>query len=153
MQKLHPIGQPTDGITVAATEPPPLRQTYSQRTGLQAGNNFRMPDRCAVVLSQITPHPGNSFAAHIMVGVHDFLDSWNRGDVTAHDNHRLRRVLPHDPAHFANFAHVYDDRRNSHHIVIRRAQFSRMNDSREGKSINVHGAEIFAWIIMMPHER
>jgi hypothetical protein len=30
---------------------------------------------------------------------------------------------------------------------------SRVNFSHEGKSISVLGAVMFAWIIMMPHER
>ena len=61
--------------------------------------------------------------------------------------------LAHHAAHLAHLADVDDDRGDAHDVVVVASSVRARSASRVGKSSTVQGAEIFAWIIMMPQER
>ena len=81
------------------------------------------------------------------------FNAWNRGHVPAHYNHRLRANSRDHAAHLAHLTDIHDDGRNANHVVLLLLSARGQSASRVGKSSTVQGAEIFAWIIMMPHER
>ena len=56
-------------------------------------------------------------------------------------------------AHLAHLAEVGDDARDADDVVLRRAQLALESAPSVGKSSSVLGAEMFCWIIIMPHER
>ena len=70
------------------------------------------------LISQITPHPGHSLAAHNVVGVDEPINAWNRGHVSAHYNHGLRGDTPNHATHLAHLTQVHDDGRNANHVVL-----------------------------------
>ena len=89
---------------------------------------------------------------HDVVGVDHRLDARNGGHVPAHHDLGLGRDAPRDAAHLAHLADVDDDRGDADDVVIV-GRSSASKASRVGKSSTVVGAEIFRWIIRMPHER
>ncbi len=58
VQKLQPIGQPTDGIMVAAVDPRPAGQLEPHHAVAESGRDLRMLDRLRRVLIQERSHPG-----------------------------------------------------------------------------------------------
>ena len=122
VQKLHPIGQPTDGMMVAAVLPlspgsgmpmvrPPKPDTISGwRTG------------ALVVLAQESAHPRNAVALHDVVGVDHVLDPGNRRHMAAHHDGGARRHASHHPAHLGHLADVHDNRSDPHDVVRMRGE-------------------------------
>ena len=153
VQKLQPIGQPTDGMMVAAVVPLLLRQRDAQDARAEAGDDLGMADRRALVLAQEAAHPGDAVAAHDVVGVDHRLDAGNGGHVPADHDRGLRRELAHHAAHLAHLADVDDDRGDADDVVVGWRCSSAAKASRVGKSSTVVGAEMFSWIIRMPQER
>ena len=112
-----------------------------------------MPDRSVLIFAEIAAHPGDAFAVHDVIGVDHLFDAGDGGDVSADDDHRMRREFADHAAHLAHLADVDDDRRRCRRRRIDCVLSSRAKSSRVGKSSTVQGAEMFSWIIMMPHER
>ena len=123
VQKLQPIGHPTEGIIVAAVAP--LRS--GRRMPMM---RVRMPEtisgwlnRGGLVFAEIAAHPSDTLAPHDVIGVDHLFDTWDRGDVSADDDGRLRRELADHAAHLTDFADVHDDRRDAHDVVLVGRQF------------------------------
>ena len=49
-----------------------------------------MADRSVLVFSQITPHPGDAFTFHDVVGVDHRFQAWNSRNMSAHHDYRIR---------------------------------------------------------------
>ncbi len=85
------MGQPTDGMMVAAV--PPFRcgrRTPMMRVS-QTGNNGGVADRRVLVFSQVAAHPGDAFSAHDVIGINHPLQAGNGSYVSAHHDHGIRR--------------------------------------------------------------
>ena len=137
---------------VAAVVPLRDGQREAHRARAEAGDDFGMADRRAFVLAQKAAHPRNAVAAHDVVGVDHLLDFRNGRHVPADHDRRFRRQFSHHAAHLAHLADVHDDRGDADDVVVVGAQFLGKRFAR-GKSSTVVGAEMFFWIIRMPHER
>jgi len=109
------MGQPTDGIIVAAFF---LRHAQSHDARLKPGNDLGMADGRVGIFAQVLPHPGDSFAAHNVVGIDHVLKARSRGHVPADNDFRLRRKLAHHAAHLAHLADVDDDRRDADDVIF-----------------------------------
>jgi hypothetical protein len=89
VQKLHPMGQPTEGMTVAAVRPLWLGSRIPMMR-LDSGNYTGMADRRMLVFSEVAAHPGDSFAADNVIGIDYVVNVGSRGDVPADTNYRMR---------------------------------------------------------------
>ena len=122
VQKLQPIGQPTDGMIVAAGLPPPRgagnpisrKPNDDGMTGCSIGRSGSSP--------RILAQPRHALALHDVIGVDHRLDARNRRDVPADDDRRPRRVLPDEPAHLPDLADVDDDADEADDVVVVRRQ-------------------------------
>ena len=118
VQKLHPMGQPTEGMIVAAVAPlrsgtriPMMRVRIPETmAGWRIGAPF--------ILAEIAAHPGDAFAAHDVVRVDHLFDAGNGGDVPTDDNRRIRRKLADHAAHLAHLCHIHDDRGDANDVVL-----------------------------------
>ena len=119
MQKLQPIGQPTDGIMVADGSPPPCGIFMPSMREPNEDPDGRMLDRRVNRFAQKLAEPPDPFALDDVVCIQHLLDAGDRGHMAADHNGRFRGVLPDQPAHLAHFAHVADDARDSDHLVLR----------------------------------
>ena len=120
-QKLQPSGQPTEGMTVAATSP---------RRSFTLTPRFRVPKPEVIIgwrsgrssfsprkrRNQRTPSPRTMWSASIRSA-----EIGDVGDVPADDDLGVRQVLPHQLAHLLHFVDVGDDRRDADHVVLVRA--------------------------------
>ena len=110
-QKLQPSGQPTDGISVAATSPG--RSFDGRRPALRVpmpGDDQRMADGLVLVLAQEPPEPAHALALDDVVGVDPLVQIGDVGDVPADDDRRVRLVLADQLAHLLHLEQVGDDR-------------------------------------------
>ena len=98
-QKLQPSGQPTDGISVAATSPGCSRTRDAQVPRADAGEDRRVADGPLGVLAQEAAEPAHALAADDVVGVDPLGQVGHVGDVPADDDLRLRLVLADQLAH------------------------------------------------------
>ena len=83
-----------------------------------------MANRRVLVFSEKTPHPGDAFAAHDVIGVDHRFETGDCGHVSAHYEDRVRRKLPHHPAHFPDLADVDDDAGDPDDVVVVLGQFA-----------------------------
>jgi hypothetical protein len=118
VQKLQPIGQPTDGTIVAdaaaasagAGQP---HDAKSERRGYRP-----VSDRTFRSFTQEGAHPRHPLPADDVVGVDHRLQSRRGGHVAADDDGRPGCIAPHEPAHLADLPGVHDDRRDAHDVVV-----------------------------------
>ena len=152
VQKLHPIGQPTDGITVAAVAPsrsgmrtPRMRVSKPEIiSGCWIGASGSAPRYSRI---QRMPSPRTMWSASSMLATPGI--ALTCPPTTIFDLGDSRRTMRHISATLARFTMMEEMPTTSYCC----ATSSRANASRVGKSSTVQGLGIFAWIIMMPHER
>ena len=123
VQKLQPIGQPTEGIIVAAVPPSRCGSCTPMMRCLQAGNNRGMLNRRVLIFAQIAPHPGDSFSAHDVVGIDHRFNARDRGHMAADydlESGESSRTMRHISRTLQN---VHDDRGDSHHVILMSGQF------------------------------
>ena len=119
------MGQPTDGMMVAAVPPFRSGSLQAHDAGAESGNDIGMLNGRVGIFAKIAPHPGNSLAAHDVIGVDHVVEPGRRRHMSANHNHRFRRELAHDAAHLTHLADIDDDRRNSDDIVFVGLQLAR----------------------------
>jgi len=90
----------------------------------QAGNDRWMRNWRGFIFAEIAPHPGDTLTAHNVIGIDQFFDPRNGRDMPSDHNFGMGRKSPNHPAHLANLAHIDDDRRNSHDVVLMAGQFA-----------------------------
>ena len=80
VQKLHPMGHPTEGIIVAAVSRVLSGIAHSQHAHTKSGEDFGMLDGSVRVFAKIAAHPGDAFAAHDEIGINQFVEAreWRR---------------------------------------------------------------------------
>ena len=98
-QKLQPTGQPTDGMTVAAMSPAFSGAVTPTRARAVAGDDLRVTDGLLGVFAQERAEPADPFALDNVVGVDPLGEIGNVGDVPAHDDLGLGKVLADQLAH------------------------------------------------------
>ena len=76
MQKSQPIGQPTDGIIVAAVSRLLSGYTHAEDAKAEARQDLRVHHRRVSILTKESAHPRHAFAAHVV----------NPRDLSAHSN-------------------------------------------------------------------
>ncbi len=124
VQKSHPIGQPTDGMIVAARRPVPWAgephdaEAERRREGGWAMGCEGSSPRIRRI--HATPSPFTKWSA----STHP-LDARESRDVPAYDDRRVRRVLAHEAAHLADLADVDDDSRDADDVVAAAGELAR----------------------------
>ena len=119
-QKLQPIGQPTEGMSVAATSPGCLaRLTPTLRVPMpETIRGWRMG--CSGVLAQEAAEPADAFALDDVVGV-DPLGAgracWRCGPPTTIV--ARGRYCADQLAHLLHLEQVGNDAADAHHVVLR----------------------------------
>ena len=152
VQKLHPMGQPTEGMMVAAVSRVVVGNPHAQNPHAEAGENFGMRDGRVGIFAEIAAHPGDALAAHHVIGINQFVEAGNGRDVSADDNGGVGRELAYAAAHLAHLAEIGDDAGDADNVVVVRGQLA-LEAGRVGKSSSVLGAEMLRWIIIRPQER
>src|SRR5580765_1363088 len=94
-----------------------LREPDTHDAGAHAGDDSGMPDGSLLIFAQVSPHPGNAFSPHDVIGIDHLLDPGYGRYVPANDNRRVRRQLADHAAHLAHFGYVHDDRGDPDDVV------------------------------------
>ena len=154
VQKLQPIGQPTDGNdrgrrgALGCGQLQPERARAEARHDLADVGSARSRPRPGYRRIQAMPSPRTMWSASTMR-----FDPRDRRHVPADDDRRPAGEISRTMRHISRtLPDVDDDRRDAHDVVAVRAQFRREGLPR-GKIQHVVGAEMFFWIIRMPHDR
>jgi hypothetical protein len=116
-QKLQPMGQPTDGIRVAAVSlgrapifTPRIRLSTAERiSGWRIGRAASWPRKAR---NQAMP-----FASHDVVRVDPLREAGEVGHVAAHHDGGLGLVEPDESAHLGQLEEVRDDRADADDVV------------------------------------
>src|SRR5271169_883623 len=66
-----------------------IGHAHAEDTEAKAREYFRVHDRRTGIFAEITPHPGDTFTPHNLIGVEHVFDVGNSGNVTADNNDRL----------------------------------------------------------------
>ena len=96
---------------------------HAQHTHAEAREDFRMADGRVRVFAQITAHPGDALAANHAIGINQFVDAGDGGDVPADQDLRFGRQPANSAAHFAHLAEVRDDAGDADDVVFVRCEF------------------------------
>ena len=151
-QKLQPIGQPTDGINVAAFDAGVVAERHAHDAGSDVGQDARVPDRLRLVFAEKPAHPANALPFDDVVGIDPPVQIRHIGDVPADDDGRLGLMLADQPAHPPHLEEIGDDGADAHHVVF--LGLDLLDEPLEGgKSRSVQGAFRFAWMSISPQER
>jgi hypothetical protein len=91
---------------------------HSEYVHAEAGKNFGMQNGSARSFAEIATHPTNALATHDEIGINEFVEAGDGGDVPPDDDFRFGRQAPDPAAHFANLAEVGDNTGDAHNVVL-----------------------------------
>ena len=120
---MQPIGQPTDGMSVAQSVARMSAQADAHDPRANVSSHDRVANRLLGVLAKEIPHPTHAIAAHDMIGADVLLQDREACDVPADDDRRVRLVLANQLAHASHFEQVGHDRADTDHVVLIRFDF------------------------------
>ena len=83
-----------------------LGHSNAHNSRAHSGNNRRMPDWRALILTQVTSHPANPFSADNVIGIDQRFDAGNGRHMPAYNNPRSRRKDANHAAHLAHLAQI-----------------------------------------------
>ena len=123
VQKLQPMGQPTEAMMVADGVGC-SRDFDAHHAQIEGGGESGVADGGVDFFAQVLAHPGDAVAFDDVVGIEEVLDAGDGGDVAADDHGGARREFADHAAHFARLADVDDDGRDADDVVVVGGQFA-----------------------------
>ena len=96
----------------------PVFQVDAHHPGSKSRQDSRMPDGRVFILAEVPSKPPDAVTLDDVICVDDFLDVILVRNVSTHNNHGTRLVLPDQLAHFFYLSHIGNDCTDSYNVVV-----------------------------------